>query len=78
MTPKTHTQTWITNYHWWLVRNHLCSVTKLCLALCHPLTVARQALPWDSPGKNFGVSCHPLLQGIFPTQGSNPGLLHCR
>ena len=33
--------------------------------------------PWDSPGKNTGVGCHFLLQGIFPTQGSNPGLLRC-
>ena len=32
----------------------------------------------DSPGKNTGVSCHALLQGIFPTQGSNPGLPCCR
>jgi len=32
----------------------------------------------DSPGKSPGVGCHALLQGIFPTQGSNPGLLHCR
>ena len=32
----------------------------------------------DSPGKNIGVGCHALLQGIFPTQGSNPGLSHCR
>ena len=32
----------------------------------------------DFPGKNTGVGCHALLQGIFPTQGSNPGLLHCR
>ena len=35
--------------------------------------------PWDSPGKNTGVGCHALLQGIFPTQGSNLhllGLLH--
>ena len=31
--------------------------------------------PWDSPGKNTGVGCHALLQGIFPTQGSNPGLM---
>ena len=31
-----------------------------------------------SPGKNTGAGCHFLLQGIFPTQGSNPGLLHCR
>ena len=32
--------------------------------------------PWDSPGKNTGVGCHALLQGIFPTQGLNPCLLH--
>ena len=32
--------------------------------------------PWDSPGKNTGVSCHALLLGIFPTQESNPSLLH--
>ena len=32
----------------------------------------------DSPGKNSGVGCHALLQGIFPIQGSNPGLPHCR
>ena len=34
--------------------------------------------PWNSPGWNTGVGCHFLLQGIFPTQGSNLGLLHCR
>ena len=38
----------------------------------------RVLCPWDSPGKNTGVGCHALLQGIFPTQGSNLGLLHCR
>ena len=32
----------------------------------------------DSPGKNTGVGCHALLQGLFPTQGLNPGLPHCR
>ena len=32
----------------------------------------------DSPGKNTWVGCHALLQGIFPTQGLNPGLPHCR
>ena len=31
--------------------------------------------PWDSPGKNTGVGCHALLQGIFPTQGSNLQLM---
>ena len=40
------------------------------------LQSARLLSPWDSPGKNTGVGCHVLLQGIFPTQGSNPGLLH--
>ena len=34
--------------------------------------------PWNSPGQNTGVDSHSLLQGIFPTQGSNPGLPHCR
>ena len=38
-------------------------------------TVACQApCAWDFPGKNTGVGSHPLLQGIFPTQGLNPGL----
>ena len=34
--------------------------------------------PWCSPGQNTGVGSHFLLQGIFPTQGLNPGLPHCR
>ena len=34
--------------------------------------------PWNSPGQNTGVGSPSLLQGIFPTQGSNPGLPHCR
>ena len=42
---------------------------QLPTRLCHQ---------WDFPGKNTGVGCHFLLQGIFPTQGLNPGLLHCR
>ena len=45
---------------------------KLCLTLCDLYS------PWDSPGQNIGVSSRSLLQGIFPTQGSNPGLPHCR
>ena len=52
-------------------------VTQLCLTLLiSPWTVACQALcPWDSLGKNTRVGCHFLLQGIFPSQGSN---LHLR
>ena len=38
----------------------------------HELQPARLLCPWDSPAKNTGVGCHFLLQGIFPTQGSNP------
>ena len=34
--------------------------------------------PWNSPGQNTVVGSHSLLQGIFPTQGSSPGLLNCR
>ena len=56
-------------------------VTQLCLTLGDPmdLTVACQVpLSMDSPGKNTGMDYHSLLQGIFPTRGLNPGLLHCR
>ena len=44
----------------------------------HRLSPARLLCPWHSPGKNIGVSCHFLLQGIFLTQGLNLGLLNCR
>ena len=46
-----------------------------------PWTVACQAplsMGIDSPDKKTGTGCHSLLQGIFPTQGSNPGFPHCR
>ena len=39
------------------------------------LQPTRLLCPWDSPGKNAGVGCHALLQGIILTQGSNPRLL---
>ena len=45
---------------------------------CSP---SRLLCPWDSPGENTEVACDALLQGIFPTQGSNPcplHFLHCR
>ena len=58
----------------------LCLVAQSCPTLydrrdCNP---PGSSVPGDSPGKNTGVGCHALLQGIFPTQGSNPGLPHCR
>ena len=46
-----------------------------CLTLCDPWTEpSRSFCAWDSPGKNTGVGCHALLQGIFRTQGWNPHL----
>ena len=54
------------------------SLSHVQLLLPPGLQPARLLCPWDSPGKNTGVRCHFLLQGIFPTQESNPGLLHCR
>ena len=52
-------------------------VIQSCPALLQPhgLLPARLLHPWNSPGKNTGVGCHSLLQGILPTQGSNLGLL---
>ena len=52
-------------------------VIKSCPTLAIPWTVPAKLLcPWDSPGKNIGVGCHFLLQGIFPTQEWNLCLLH--
>ena len=57
-----------------------CACAKLfpsCLTLCHPVdgSPPGSSVHGVSLGKNTGVSCHALLQGIFPTQGSNPCLL---
>ena len=54
-----------------------------CLTLCDPMNcdLPGSSVHGDSPGKNTGVDCHSLLQGIFPVQGSNPRfprLLHWR
>ena len=48
-------------------------VTQLCPTLCNPMDYL-----WNPPGQNTGVGSLFLLQGIFPTQGLNPGLPHCR
>ena len=44
----------------------------------YELLSIRLLCPWDPPGKNAGVGCHSLLQGVLPTQGFNPCLLHWR
>ena len=61
-----------------LVYNYLkrqkVKAAQLCPTVCDPMDYS----PWNSPGQNTGVGSLSLLQGIFPTQGSNQGLLHCR
>ena len=49
-------------------------VTQSCPTLCDPMDCS----PWNSPGQNTGVGSLSLLQGIFPIQGLNPDLPHCR
>ena len=58
----------------------LCLVARLCLALCDPMDCipARLLCPWGSSRQEYWSGLPCLLQGIFPTQGSNPGLPHCR
>ena len=65
-----------------------CSYEASCVFLSHGsvwkserhvwLLQPHRLCPWNSPGQNTGVGGLSLLQGIFPTQGSNPGLSHCR
>ena len=57
-----------------------CLVAQLCLTLCDPMDCSPPgfSVRGDFPGKNTGVGCHALLQGIFQTQGLNPCLLHYR
>ena len=68
----------------WLPENPPCGHQQACMLsrlsrvrLCAtPWTLQpiRLLCPWDSPGKNTGMGCHALLQGIFLTQGLNPRL----
>ena len=70
----THTHNFCSNYQ--CVCAQLLSRVQLFVV---PWTVAPRLLrPWGLPGENTGVGCHFLLQGVSPTQGSNPRLLHWR
>ena len=56
----------------------LCWVAQLCLTISDPMDcgLLGSSVHGDSPGNNTGVGCYVILQGIFPTKGSNSGLLH--
>ena len=85
---------WVPRAHWGLLSNHLGRLSLLITLKSESEGVSRSVLsdflwphglyptrllfPWNSPSKNTGVGCDFLLQGIFLTQGSNSGLLHCR
>ena len=67
---------------WW---KHLLACVRVCVYACFShvqlfatlwIVACQASRPWDCPGKIIGVGCHALLQGIFPTHGSNPHLLH--
>ena len=56
-------------------QHHICAALSR-VRLCNPVDCSPLgSCPWGSPGKNAGVGCQALLQGIFPTQGLNPSLL---
>ena len=57
-----------------------CLVARLCPTVCGPMdwSLLGSSVHGDSPGKNTGVGCPSLLQEIFLTEGSSPGLPHCR
>ena len=63
-----------------LIPKRLCLIPQSGPTLCNLVdcSLPGPSVHRDSPGKNTGVGCHALPQGIFPTQGLNPGLLHCR
>ena len=61
-----------------LLRVALESESESLSVVSNPMRLHGLYSPWNSPGQNTGVGSLSLLQGIFPTQGSNPGLLHCR
>ena len=73
--PKQRQCQECSNYHPIALISHTSKVkvkvTEPCLTLYDPS-------PWNSRGQNTGMGSLSLLHGIFPTQGSNPGILHCR
>ena len=63
-----------------MLLKELCAVLSLLAVPCNPMDCSPpiSSVHGDYPGKNTGAGCHALLQGIFPTQGLNPGIPHCK
>ena len=87
------TDEWIKDM-WYIYNEIFSSVAQSCSTVCNPMnhrkwSESRSVMSvslqphglyssWNSPGQNTGVGSLSLLQGLFPTQGLNPGLPHCR
>ena len=69
------TENFMSHIVWYLSLKVKVKVAQSCLILCNPHGLYS---PWNSPGQSTGVGSLSLLQGIFPTQGSNTDLPHCR
>ena len=83
---KISTLHWNLTYYMYTIYMYICMCCAVCLVaqscsnLCDPMNcnLPGSSVHGGSSGKNTRVGCHTLLQGIFPTQGSNPHLPHCR
>ena len=76
MRPRTSNESETQTHTHWAEIALKVKVAQLCLTLCDSMGYIYS--PWNSPGQNTGVGSLSLLQGIFPTQESNSGLLYCR
>ena len=71
---------WETGIDTYILKVKESKVAQSCPTLCDPMDCSLPVFSIHGifPGKSTRVGCHFLLQGIFPTHGSSPGVLHCR
>ena len=75
----SHIDRWILHHcTTWEAQVSIESESESCSVVSKSLRSHGLYSPWNSSGQNTGVGSLSFLQGIFPTQGSNPGLSHCR
>ena len=81
----TKSWTWLSNWKtttattkWIVWHVNYISISESCSVVSGSLRPHELYVPLNFPGQNIGVGSLSLLQGTFPIQGSNPGLLHCR
>ena len=77
LVPKQKEKIWLSKFYFWK-SGHFVVVSESHSVVSDSLWPHGLYSSWNSPDQNTGVGSLPLPQGIFPTQGSNPGLPHCR